>query len=105
MPWCWRYVLITLETSLDLQLAGRWPMLFDAGAAGARGLLTSVASSMITVAGLVFSITLVALSLTSSQYSSRIIRNFMRDRLANRLIRVREALLAPPVLFIRTNQD
>ena len=98
-------VLITLETSLDLQLAGRWPMLFDAGAAGARGLLTSVASSMITVVGLVFSITLVALSLTSSQYSSRIIHNFMRDRLANRLIRVREALLAPPVLFIRTNQD
>lgn len=32
------------------------------------------------VAGLVFSITLVALSLISSQYSSRVIRDFMRDR-------------------------
>ena len=35
---------------------------------------------MITVAGVVFSITLVALSLTSSQYTSRVIRNSMRDR-------------------------
>ncbi|UHD16439.1 DUF2254 family protein [Thiocapsa bogorovii] len=57
-----------------------WPLLFGSGAAGARGLLTTVASSMITVAGVVFSITLVALSLTSSQYTSRVIRNFMRDR-------------------------
>jgi uncharacterized membrane protein len=35
---------------------------------------------MITVAGVVFSITIVALSLTSSQYTSRVLRNFMRDR-------------------------
>jgi uncharacterized membrane protein len=98
-------LLITLDTRVDLDLAARWPLLFGAGAAGARGLLTTVASSMITVAGLVFSITLVALSMTSSQYSSRVIRNFMRDRLTNRLIQVREALLAAPVLFVRTNQD
>lgn len=34
---------------------------------------------MITVAGVVFSITIVALSLTSSQYTPRVLRNFMRD--------------------------
>lgn len=60
-------LLITLDTSVDLHLAARWPLLFGAVAAGACGLLTTVASSMITVAGLVFSITLVALSLTSSR--------------------------------------
>jgi hypothetical protein len=69
-----------LDATVDLHLVERWPLLFGAGAAGARGLLTAVASSMITVAGVVFSITLVALSLTSSQYTSRVIRNFMRDR-------------------------
>ncbi len=35
---------------------------------------------MITVAGVTFSITIVALTLASTQYSPRILRNFMRDR-------------------------
>lgn len=57
-----------------------WPRMFGAGASASRSLLTAVAGSMITVAGTVFSITLVALSLASSQYSSRVLRNFIRDR-------------------------
>lgn len=72
--------LITIDSTVDLDFVTRWPLLFGAGASGARGLLTAVASSMITVAGTVFSITIVALSLTSSQYTSRVLRNFMRDR-------------------------
>ncbi len=73
-------VLIGVDATVDLDVVARWPLLFGAGAAGARGLLTAVAGSMITVAGVVFSITIVALSLTSSQYTSRVLRNFMRDR-------------------------
>jgi uncharacterized membrane protein len=72
--------LIAVDANIDLNIVGRWPQLFGAGAEGARGLLTAVASSMITVAGVVFSITIVALSQTSSQYTSRVLRNFMRDR-------------------------
>ncbi len=72
--------LIAVDTFLELDIGVRWPLLFGAGAGGARGLLSTVASSMITVAGVVFSITIVALSLTSSQYTSRVLRNFMRDR-------------------------
>jgi uncharacterized membrane protein len=66
-------LLITVDATVDLQVVERWPLLFGAGAAGARGLLTAVASSMVTVAGVVFSITIVALSLTSSQYTSRVL--------------------------------
>jgi len=73
-------VLIGVDVTVDLDAGERWPLLFGTGAAGSRGLLTAVASSMITVAGVVFSITIVALSLTSSQYTSRVLRNFMRDR-------------------------
>lgn len=47
---------------------------------GARALLSTVAGSMITVAGVVFSITIVALTLASSQYGPRLIVNFVRDR-------------------------
>ncbi len=73
-------VLITIDANVELNVEKTWPRLFGAGAAGSRGLLTAVASSMITVAGVVFPITIVALSLTSSQYTSRVLRNFMRDR-------------------------
>lgn len=62
-----------------------WPRLFGAGAEGSRGMLSAIASSMITVAGVAFSITIVALALASSQYTSRILRNFMRDR-ANQFV-------------------
>jgi uncharacterized membrane protein len=44
--------------------------------------LTTIASSMITFTGLVFSITVVALQLTTSQFSPRALRNFLRDRLS-----------------------
>ena len=65
---------------VDDQMVQRFPRIFGAGAEGSRGLLTAVASSMITVAGVTFSITIVVLSLASSQYSPRILRNFMSDR-------------------------
>ena len=46
---------------------------------GARALLSAVAASMITVAGVTFSITVVALTLASQQFGPRLLRNFMRD--------------------------
>ncbi|EIC20750.1 DUF2254 domain-containing protein [Thiorhodovibrio frisius] len=98
-------VLITLDTNIDLHLAARWPLIFGTGAAGARGLLTTVASSMITVAGLVFSITLVALSLTSSQYSSRVIRNFMRDRVNQWVLGVFLGIFAYCLVVLRTIRE
>lgn len=73
-------VFIELDSQLSLKLLTHFPRLFGAGAEGSRGMLSSIASSMITVAGVTFSITIVALSQASSQYSSRILRNFMRDR-------------------------
>ncbi|MDQ3080442.1 MAG: DUF2254 domain-containing protein [Pseudomonadota bacterium] len=47
---------------------------------GAREVLSTIAGSMITVAGVVFSITIVALSFASSQYGPRVLTNFMSDR-------------------------
>ncbi|HTY30392.1 DUF2254 domain-containing protein [Mycobacterium sp.] len=46
----------------------------------ARQLLTSVAASVITVVGIVFSITIVTLTLASTQFGPRMLRNFIRDR-------------------------
>jgi len=45
----------------------------------ARSVLIMLAGSMIGVAGVAFSITIVALSLTSAQFGPRLLRNFLRD--------------------------
>lgn len=49
------------------------------GADGARTLLSTIAGSMVTVAGTVFSITIVALALASNQFGPRLLRNFIRN--------------------------
>jgi uncharacterized membrane protein len=48
----------------------------DAG----RQILSAIAAADITVVGVVFSITIVALTLASQQFGPRMLRNFMRDR-------------------------
>jgi len=46
----------------------------------AREILTAVAAAIITVVGVVFSIILVTLTLASTQFGPRMLRNFIRDR-------------------------
>jgi uncharacterized membrane protein len=55
------------------------PFLFDGGAAAARDSLAVIAGSLISVTGLVFSLTMIALQLSSSQYSPRLLRTFAAD--------------------------
>jgi len=53
--------------------------IYQGGPEGARGLLSAVASSMVTVAATAFSITIVALQLAASNFGPRLLRNFMQD--------------------------
>ncbi len=46
----------------------------------ARQTLTTLAAAVITVVGIVFSITIVTLTLASTQFGPRMLRNFIRDR-------------------------
>ena len=94
--------LIEASALVDQKTLARWPLLFGAGAAGSRGLLAAIASSMITVAGVVFSITIVALSLASSQYTSRVLRNFMRDRINQTVLGVFVGIFAYCLVVLRT---
>lgn len=52
---------------------------------GARSLLSTIASSMVTIAGVTFSITLVALTMASGQFGPRLLRNFIADK-GNQLV-------------------
>jgi uncharacterized membrane protein len=65
---------------LDQLVADDLPFLFAGGPDGARSLLSSIATSMISFTGLVFSITVVSLQLASGQFSPRVLRSFLRSR-------------------------
>ena len=61
------------------------PRILTVSPDSARGVLTAIATSMLSVAGVVFSITIATLSLTSQQFTSRVLRTFVRDR-GNQLV-------------------
>jgi uncharacterized membrane protein len=56
------------------------PLAFQGTADDARGLLTTITSTVVTVIALVLGLTVVALQLASTQFSPRLLRNFLRDR-------------------------
>jgi uncharacterized membrane protein len=53
---------------------------FQGTADDARVLLISITSTVVTVIALVLGLTVVALQLSSTQFSPRLLRNFLRDR-------------------------
>ncbi len=74
-------VLGLLLPWLDVALSDTRAWYLYAGEAdSARELLSTIASSMLSLAGLVFSITILVLQLASSQFSPRVLRTFMSDR-------------------------
>ena len=55
-------------------------VMFQGTSDDARTLLIGIASTMITVIALVLGLTVVALQLSSTQYSPRLLHSFLRDR-------------------------
>jgi uncharacterized membrane protein len=76
--------LFVLTTALDkaayrgVFVVPSWVISGTADAA--REILTAIAAAVITVVGVVFSIILVTLTLASTQFGPRMLRNFIRDR-------------------------
>ncbi len=71
-------VLIDLRAGIDWP--GRFPHWFSARADSAQALLAAIAGSMITVAGVTFSLTLLAVSHATSQIGHSLLGRFMEDR-------------------------
>lgn len=80
---CLAIALASATVALDRAVTDGWlarlGWRYSGGAEGASLMLSTVAGSMIAIAGTVFSMTLVAMSLASSQLGPRLLRNFMRD--------------------------
>jgi len=77
-------IIAVFAVRADAELGAAWWEQFGwinlNTAEGARALLSAVAGSMITVAGVTFSGTLLAVSHASSQIGPRLLSGFMRDR-------------------------
>lgn len=58
----------------------KWGWFHASNPEGARSILSTIATSMITVAGVTFSMTIVAVAFAGSQVGPRLTSNFMRDR-------------------------
>ncbi len=69
-----------LDVRLDQNLSGLLDtLIFNGDPGAARTVLSAVASSLITVTSLTFSLTVVTLQLASSQFSPRLLRTFTQD--------------------------
>jgi uncharacterized membrane protein len=103
---CLAAALAASAVGLDKAVAGdllqRIGWSYSGGAEGASLLLGTVAGSMIAIAGTVFSMTLVALSLASSQLGPRLLRNFMRDTVNQVVLGTFVATFVYCLLVLRT---
>lgn len=79
------YATVALDRRLGSEAMAALGWTWSGGASGARSVLSTIAGSMATVAGVVFSVNIVALTLASSQFGPRLLRNFTRD-LGNQLV-------------------
>ena len=84
------------------RLLNQWPRLFGSSAEGARGMMSTIAGSMMTVVGVSFSMILVVLALASSQYTSRILRNFMRSRSTQIVLGIFAGIFTYCLIVLRT---
>ncbi|MFP3944948.1 MAG: DUF2254 domain-containing protein [Alphaproteobacteria bacterium] len=69
-----------IDDAVDMRPLGRYGLPFAIDAQGARPLMATLAGSLITVASLVFSMTLVALTVAAGNIGARLLVRYMRNR-------------------------
>ncbi len=94
--------LVYIDSIITYQPPGFFQFFSTGSADSARSILSTIAGAMLSVAGVVFSITLVALTLASSQFGSRLLRNFMHDRLNQTVLGTYIATFIFCLLVMRT---
>jgi uncharacterized membrane protein len=83
---CLALALLYVDQRVDPGIRTSIAWAYSGSPEGARSLLSTIAGSMITAASVTFSLASVALSIASQQYGSRVLRNFMRDRVTQVLL-------------------
>ena len=96
------FVTVHVDTTVNAKWVRATGWIWAGGPEGARTVLATIAGSTITVAGVVFSITIVSLTLASSQFGPRLLRNFMADRATQCVLGVFVSTFLYCLLVLRT---
>ncbi len=98
--------LATITLRWDGQLAAQEsvaiPYLFSGTADAARTMLSTIASSLLTVLSIAFSLTMVALQQASSQFSPRVLRSITASRVNQTVVGVYAGTFIYALLILRT---
>lgn len=95
------YLTVRVDQVWNLDASGRRFWLYGGQPEGAREVLGTIATAMMTIASLTFSITIVALTLAAQQFGSRLLYNFMRDRANQFVLGVFLATFVYAILVLR----
>jgi uncharacterized membrane protein len=97
--------LVALDGLVSEEALSSIPRVFGAGAEGSRTLLSTLAGSMVTVTGVTFSVTVVAVVQAGTQYSPRVLREFLRDRSAQLVLGSLLGMFVYCVVVLRTVRE
>src|SRR5918995_6033405 len=92
---------IAIDRAFDFELVPRW---ITGGPSAALGVLTTIAVSMVSLAALVLTITMVVVQLAMGQFSPRIVQTFLQDRPSQVAIGLFVATFAHAMLTLREVQ-
>ncbi len=91
--------------TVDRRVAGNLPAFLESTVPSARALLSAITGGTITAASLVFSLTLIAVQLASSQFSPRTIGTYLSDRFQQVVIGVVVGTFVYCLLVLRLVRD
>ncbi len=95
--------LAQLITWIDVRTinSDQLPSFLDTTVDSARAILGAISSGTISAASVVFALTLVAIQMSSSVYTSRVLRSFLRDRFQQHMIGILLAAFTYSLLVLR----
>ncbi len=99
------FFMVWLDKTAGNDATTTVPLVFNVGPDGAREMLSVIASSMLTVASVAFSFTVVVFSFASAQYSSRTLHNFMDDNVSQGVLGALLGSFVYCLLVLRTIQS
>jgi uncharacterized membrane protein len=97
--------MVETDRRLDTEEIREFRWIFRAGASGARDVLSTIATAMVQMAAITFSVTIVSLSLRSQQFGPRLLRNFTADQVNQAILGVFIGTFAYCLLVLRAVRD
>ena len=96
------YSCIRIDNASTVDFARNYPQPFAGGAESVRLMLSAIATSMITVCCITFSLTIASLAQVSGQLTARVLRNFMTNATNKLVLGFFVGLFVYCIIVIRT---